>query len=323
MTAASTPRKKLGKASNSLIHPANPAGPPESKTSITEPQSVMTPPQEVSASTPNAVASSTARPAPATSAPAESADGGQVSVQEPTPVVGRPVTQTQPAASAAKPATQVRTQERTGDHVSRMRLVDPLPAPLVPVDAAVADQPPAELHTTRTNIVSKRGKRDYNYSFPKEDANRMRDAYAYFRPLYRRHWKTVHQDSTRKLVLSTFLAHALHVAFLDPPAWLGMVRNDARKEPVLGGREQMGLVWPVEVEEQVVDLFESLDRSPQFPEGFSLTKQHMVAAAILYGLSSAEDWFLDVRNDDRYSPPTQADGRLRTNKAAKAVAGSA
>jgi hypothetical protein len=176
------------------------------------------------------------------------------------------------------------------------------------------DSPSTEVPAgVRRVVSSKRGKRDYNYSWPKDDLAVMRKVFQHYVPLYRRYWAGRDPGGNYRLTFSPFVARALQEAFKDPTGWLSTVRNDARKEPIVCGREQVGLVWPASVEEQVVDLWETLDRD-LFPEGFLLTKQHLAAAAILEGLKTVEEWFSTVANDDRFSVPVASDGRLRENK---------
>lgn len=182
---------------------------------------------------------------------------------------------------------------------------DPQPQGLVFPDALPGN--------VRRVEVSKRGKRDFNYTWARVDVKQMRDAYRHYLPLYSRMWQQRDPGGSYRLVFSAFVAKALRVAFEDFSPWLSTIRNDARKEPVAGGREQVGLVWPVEVERQVVEAWETLDRS-WFPEGFALTKQNLASAAILYGLGSADRWVLSVGNDDRFNIPVDSDGRLRHNK---------
>ena len=189
-----------------------------------------------------------------------------------------------------------------------------LPTP-VAADQAVPPPVGEGQPGVRQVVISKRGKRDFNYSWPKEDVQAMKAAWARYRPMYRQHWKAVDPAGSYGLVFSAFVAVALQEALGEPGEWLGTVRNDARKEPVVGGRSQVGLVWPVEVEEQVVALWEAVDPEV-FGEGFAVTKQHLAAAAILHGLKSADRWYLSVPNDDRFSVPVAADGRLRDNKQA-------
>lgn len=173
------------------------------------------------------------------------------------------------------------------------------------------DAPPGEVRRVE---VSKRGKRDFNYSWARADVAVMRAAHGKYMPLYRRMWQERDPGGSYRLVFSAFVARALMEAFNDVDAWVHTIRNDARKEPVEGGREQVGLVWPVEVENLVVEAWETFDRG-RLPSGFALTKQHLASAAILHGLKSADRWVLAVGNDDRFNVPVRNDGRLRENRA--------
>lgn len=187
----------------------------------------------------------------------------------------------------------------------------------LPSLAGIALSPPSAPPANVARIkASKRGKRDVNYSWPKRDYAAMQAAWEECKPLYSRYWRREDPGGAYRLGFSAFVAKAMLVAFENPDAWLDTVRNDGRLEPVEGGRQQVGLVWPVEVENQVIDLWESLDRS-RFPAGFSLTKQHLAAAAILHGLETRGEWLLQVGNDDRFSVPVEGDGRLRANRAAE------
>lgn len=322
----------MRKAANASSHPASPVGTPAAETDTVEPTPVEVrreeivdqPTQTVLPGTPAPVAKVTASDdvstAPTSSQPVPteadvpdeaSTGGAESTVRGLHPVMDRPV---QGEARTVPPVQRVRAAAPTQSLVSVPSLSS------APVSVATTGlvgldlQPPSGV---RDIAVSKRGKRDYNYSWPKDDVAQMQAAWEHYRPLYRRYWQAQNSRGAYKLARSPFFAQALLEAFRNPSAWLDTIRNDARKEPLLGGREQVGLVWPVEVEEQVVDLFETLDRS-QFPAGFALTKQHLAAAAILHGLASAEQWYLTVPNDDRHSIPVETDGRLKDNKVVSA-----
>lgn len=317
----------MRKAANASSHPAAPVGTPAADVEHVEappvevrPEVIPDPPAQTVLSTPPAPeAAATAPDASVTAtqpmpteavAPEAASDGGvEATVRGLRPVVNRPVAGEDDTTFAVQ-----RVQATAPASAKSLMSVPSLSS--APVSMAAPSvvgldlQPPSGV---RDIAVSKRGKRDYNYSWPKDDVAQMQAAWEHYRPLYRRYWQAQNPRGAYKLARSPFFAQALLEAFRNPSAWLETVRNDARKEPLIGGREQVGLVWPVEVEEQVVDLFETLDRS-QFPAGFSLTKQHLAAAAILHGLASAERWYLTVPNDDRHSIPVETDGRLKDNK---------
>lgn len=167
----------------------------------------------------------------------------------------------------------------------------------------------------RRVAVSKRGKRAYTYAWATTDVKVMRDEWKRLRPVYRKHFASADPEGEYRLGFSSFLAVAVAEGLKTPAAWLGQVRNDARKERPTGGREQVGLVWSVTTEAAVIDAFEEMD-ARDWPSGFSLTKQNLAAAAILHGLRTADTWILSVPNDDRFSVPVETDGRLKANTGA-------
>lgn len=329
----------LSKARSSSTHPARPSG------AITE---VLASDPAVNAqpaataevaqasagegsgdSRPTLTLASSAGPAPAeaqqpAAPPSEDADapveGGEA--DHSTDRSAGPHVPVPPASQAAPahrtPAVQVSPSRALG--AADILTLTP-PAGMPHIDLLDATKPAEQVTlaaTTQTRRVatSKRGKRDYNYSWPSVDVRRMREAHERWRGPYRTYWTEADPHGTYRLNFSSFVARALLEAFsTDLGTWLPTVRNDARREPVGGGREQVGLVWPVEVENYVVETWETLDRS-QFPDGFHLTKQHLAAAAILHGLESVRGWVLSVPNDDRFNVPVPGDGRLKENRGA-------
>lgn len=215
-----------------------------------------------------------------------------------------------PEAAAEPPGAGPASEEAPAEPETRQATGS---EPVVPTASSTPVKAPEIPAGVRRVEVSKRGKRDFNYSWPKVDVAVMREAWETYRPLYRRYWADRDPGGAYRLVFSAFVAHALQVAFEDMDAWVDTIRNDARKQPVEGGREQVGLVWPVEVENRIIDVWETFDKS-RLPAGFSLTKQHLAAAAILYGLRTANEWYPEVGNDDRFSIPVESDGRLRMNR---------
>jgi hypothetical protein len=187
-------------------------------------------------------------------------------------------------------------------------LLSPSPTPVVPsVRESGAD---AGAVAVRRVTVSRRGKRDFNHTWASEDVAIMRAEHAKYLGVYRQAWRERDPQGSYRLVFSAFIARALEEALDEVGEWVETIRNDARKVPVLGGREQVGVVWPVALDDRLVDLCESFDRS-LLPAGFGLTKQHVASAAILHGLRSVPTWVLSVPNDDRFSVPAAGDGRLR------------
>lgn len=230
---------------------------------------------------------------------------------------------TEPAAAAAPDlapvqvpsAAPVAAPDVEVPDFAALGLVGKDPGPAGGGGAAPASLASEVPHTrARRVLITKRGKKDYTYSWAKSDVAEMKDAWRRWRSLYNQHWTTVDPEGEYRLVWSSFLAAAVTRGLADPQAWIGSVRNDARKQRVEGGSQQVGLVWPVAVDRAVVDVWEEYEGA-SWPDGFSLTKQNVAAAAILHALKSVEEWVFLVPNDDRFSVPVEDDGRLRANVA--------
>lgn len=343
----------LGKAANSKVHPAMPRSVVTEKTAeeTVETSTASTPvavevehrppvlvsvadvPEEEAtpggeeAAPKEALAAPQVDPEPVADQQSDAGEAPVATVATSDSAVERPVLASAPSvdesAEESGEELMAETVERPGQDVAESRanpasLTEPPLGQAVPSDAeawttdglVAPDTAPGNV---RRVVASKRNKRDFNYSWPRTDVEQMRAAHKAFAPLYRKYWEDRDPDGAYRLVFSAFVARALQVAFEDPTPWVSSIRNDARKEPIAGGQQQVGLVWPVAVERSVVDAFEDFDMS-LLPEGFALTKQHLAAAAILHGLKSVKEWVLFVPNDDRFNMPVDADGRLQHNR---------
>lgn len=214
----------------------------------------------------------------------------------------------------AVPAMPSRAVEQaTPAEVTRLRQV-PDRAPERPDDLAVPRERRAAATAASTGSEKKprsaryrREKREVAFKWAAEDMDRLMAVFRQARGEYRR----IHQDDERphNLTISQFTATAIKVAAEHEAAWIGSVRNDARLEPMPGGRADAKFVWPRQTAEWLEDSWERLDAETSTP-GFRYTKAHLAAAAVMWALDSVGEWLPQVPNDDRRAAPTPGDGRL-------------
>lgn len=168
----------------------------------------------------------------------------------------------------------------------------------------------AASNAARTVEVSNRGKQDAVFRWPVTDAEVVSRAFKENGRRYR-DWHREHTNPSGvfRLSLSPFTATALARALDHTQDWIGSVRNDGRKERVPGGMRQVGLVWPVPLCDRLHTVWEDLDVELT-RDGFALTKANLAIAGILFEVARVGEWLTEVPNDDRFSEPTEFDGRL-------------
>lgn len=253
----------------------------------------------------------------ATPAPAGPATGGDASIiqirKDPEPETPAA---TAPAKSRATPAKAKAGRAKAAPAKAPAAPATPalppegLTAPQDATPLGVSFLKPPDPESVRRVQLSHRRKSDAAFSWPVADMEALRAAHKTWSAPYRRYWREQDPQGKYRLTFSSFLASAIVWACQRPDEWFSTVRNDARKEPIAGGRLQVGVKWPTEMDDFLEEMWEEADPS-LFPSGFVLTKSHLALAAALYGIGSAGEWVLSCSNDDRYSVPTEDDGRVK------------
>jgi hypothetical protein len=178
-------------------------------------------------------------------------------------------------------------------------------------DVAPLTQPAgAVTGEVRRTKVSNRGKENATFRWARADAEALKKALRTHAPAYRKHHREIDPDGKHMLSLSPFAATALLRALEHPQDWVGSVRNDGRKEPMDGGTQQVGLVWDRGISDRLHEAWEEFDVQLS-NESFALTKANLAIAGMLHEVARADEWVLEVPNDDRFSEPTPIDRRIR------------
>lgn len=254
-------------------------------------------------------ASSTRHPAERVTAP-EVGEGAQV--------LAMPDRHPEPAPTAAAAPVEVPSEIEAPARVPVDRPTSGPASPAVrttrrPARPAPAPSGSAEVAADRPQPrrkVSNRGKQNAIFRWPKADAHAVKMALRRAAPGYRAHHDAASPGEKHLLSMSPFTATALARALDHPQDWVATVRNDGRKEPIEGGVTQVGLIWDKALCDRLHEAWERLDLELS-TESFALTKANLAIAGILHEVARAEEWVLGVPNDDRFSEPTEVDGRVR------------
>lgn len=187
------------------------------------------------------------------------------------------------------------------------------PAPVAvvraPKPASAAPRVGSPTKEPKRGRVSRRNKQDVVFLWARQDLEEIQRIYRDVRGTYRREKKASDPSGKYQLLISALTAEALRRGLATPGEWAASVRNDARRVPNPEGHAQIGLVWPVELADQLLEAWEDMEASDMWPDDFFLTKANLAAAGILHALRSVDEWLLEVPNDDRHSVPTAEDGR--------------
>lgn len=228
----------------------------------------------------------------------------------------RPTVPVAPEVQVADPAPTTGSSVSSPAPVTPVKPTQPMSASprQAPARGPRATAPPAvdtrSAPAARKRAVSNRGKQNAIFRWPKSDALAVKTALRRAAPVYRAHHDAADPGSKHLLSMSPFTAAALSRALDHVGEWVDTVRNDGRKEPLDGGTTQVGLIWDKALCDRLHETWERLDLE-RSTDSFALTKANLAIAGILHEIGRAEQWVLDVPNDDRFTEPTAADGRVR------------